>query len=60
MSGGMSICDQQFLMEIQADAIADWIDACVLAEASGDEAPYPVFLTVDEYIDAVEGSLEYH
>ena len=52
--------DEEELMEVQADAISAWVDACILAEEYGDELPYPVFLTVDEYIGAAEGSLDYH
>ena len=48
------------LMTTQAEAIKGWIDACALAAKYGDDLPYPVFLTVDEYIDALEGELEYH
>ena len=48
------------LMEVQAKAISDWIEACSLAEECGDDVPYPIYLSIDEYIDAVEGQLEYH
>ena len=48
------------LIEAQAQAISDWIDACALAELHGDELPYPIFLTVDEYIELSRGDMNVH
>ena len=52
--------NEEELMAVQSKALADWVDACLIAEEYGDETPYPIFLTVDEYIGAAEGRLEYH
>jgi len=48
------------LEKLQAELVDDWNQACINAEENGDEYPYPIFLTVDEYIELSRGDMNVH
>ena len=56
----MNSKQEDALDKLQAKLIDDWNEACDKADEWGDDYPYPIFLTVDEYIHIMRGDLNVH